>query len=113
MYAGGDFLIMPSKSEPCGLNQLYALKYGTIPIVHSTGGLSDTIIDYFKDYKNGTGFVFYNYSSKNLIDIIEKCVILYQNKNEINKIIKRAMKQDFSWKNSAKKYLELYYKILS
>jgi starch synthase len=113
MYAGGDFLIMPSKSEPCGLNQLYALKYGTIPIVHSTGGLSDTIIDYFKDYKNGTGFAFYNYSSKNLIDIIEKCVILYKNKNEINKIIKRAMKQDFSWKNSAKKYLELYYKILS
>ncbi len=108
--AGSDIFLMPSRYEPCGLNQIYSLRYGTIPIVFNTGGLADTITDW--DDKTGNGFKFYRYSSKELIKIIQKAVKQFGCKNEWNKLIKNAMVKDYSWSNSAEKYLNLYSQIL-
>lgn len=108
--AGSDIFLMPSKYEPCGLNQIYSLRYGTIPIVFNTGGLADTVTDW--DRKNGDGFVFYNYTSKELIKTVRNAVKIYQDKKAWNKLIYNAMIKDYSWSNSAQKYLNLYTQIL-
>ncbi|MBU0528531.1 glycogen/starch synthase, partial [bacterium] len=108
--AGSDMFLMPSRYEPCGLNQIYSLRYGTIPIVFNTGGLADTVANW--DGKNGDGFVFYHYTSKELIKTILEVVDLYQDKKAWKKLINNAMKNDYSWSNSAKKYLNLYTQIL-
>ena len=108
--AGSDMFLMPSRYEPCGLNQIYSLRYGTIPLVFNTGGLADTVTDW--DGKNGDGFVFYHYTTKELIKIIEKSVKNYQDKKTWKKIINNAMGKDYSWANSAEKYLNLYTLIL-
>ena len=108
IYAGADFLIVPSKFEPCGLNQLYSLKYGTIPIVRSTGGLADTIKNYTPETGRGYGFVFDDYSSKALLQVVKKAIELFKNQDTWKKLINRAMKQDFSWSKAAEKYVELY-----
>jgi starch synthase len=104
--AGSDIYLMPSKFEPCGLNQLYSLKYGTVPIVRKTGGLADTI----EDYKNGsgTGFVFDGYYSFEFMEALDRALELYQNKSDWEKLQKNGMKQDFSWEKAAEKYVELY-----
>ncbi len=110
--AGADMFLMPSRYEPCGLNQIYSLKYGTVPIVRKTGGLADTVHDW--DYyeklglKNGTGFVFEDYSSQAMIDAINRAIEKFQNKKIWKQIQINAMKADFSWNSSAKKYLQLY-----
>lgn len=106
--AGSDIFLMPSRYEPCGLNQLYSLRYGTLPVVRNTGGLEDSIIDYFADTEKGTGFKFYSYSSAEMLKALTKVVSLYQNRAEWEKIQIRAMSQDFSWETSAKQYIELY-----
>ena len=108
--AGSDMFLMPSRYEPCGLNQIYSLRYGTIPIVFNTGGLADTVTDW--DGKNGDGFVFYHYTSRDLINIIEKSVKNYRDKKTWKKIVNNAMEKDYSWSNSAEKYLNLYTLIL-
>lgn len=108
--AGADMFLMPSRYEPCGLNQLYSLRYGTIPIVFNTGGLADTVSDW--DGKNGDGFIFYRYTSKELIKTVRKAVKIYEDKKIWKKLIKNAMGQDYSWSNSAEKYLNLYTQIL-
>lgn len=104
--AAADMYLMPSKFEPCGLNQMYSLKYGTVPIVRNTGGLADTIIDYRKP--NGNGFLFNDYDPKELIKTIKQAVDLFSDKVKWNKLARQGMALDFSWKVSAQKYMKLY-----
>ena len=110
IYAGCDIFLMPSKYEPCGLGQMIALRYGALPLVHKTGGLADTITDYTEDPSNGDGFVFEEYTTDALIDAFKRALEVYNNKRKWNSIVKNCMQLDFSWKNSAKKYMELYEK---
>ncbi|CAB1276727.1 glycogen synthase GlgA [Candidatus Nitrosacidococcus tergens] len=115
IQAGVDIFLMPSYFEPCGLTQIYALRYGTIPIVHKVGGLADTIIDATPenlDRELATGFIFNNPTSSELLHAIERCLHLYAQPYLWQKLILTGMAQDFNWKNSAKRYLELYYKLL-
>jgi starch synthase len=106
VYAGSDFLLMPSRVEPCGLNQLYALRYGTLPVVRSTGGLKDTVIDF--DEEGGYGIRFDNVSVNDICDALNRALVLYQNTTQLNLLRKRMMALDFSWDRSAKEYINLY-----
>ncbi|NOY76783.1 MAG: glycogen synthase GlgA [Calditrichaeota bacterium] len=106
--AGSDMFLMPSKYEPCGLNQMYSLRYGTIPIVRKTGGLADTVVNFNPETHSGTGFVFEEYSASALIEAVKRAVETFQNKKIWVQLQKQAMKQDFSWDASAKEYLKLY-----
>lgn len=110
--AGSDMFLMPSRYEPCGLNQLYSLKYGTVPIVRETGGLADTIQDYNSVTGKGTGFVFKDYDSDELLETIKRALRVYQDKEVWTKLMKNGMQKDFSWQASAKKYEDLYQKAL-
>ncbi|HSW39470.1 MAG TPA: glycogen synthase GlgA [Acidobacteriota bacterium] len=109
--AGCDLFLMPSKFEPCGLNQLYSLRYGTIPVVRKTGGLSDTVIDYERG--KGTGFTFSEYSSRAMVACIGKALKAYSDVYSWKVLMIRAMSQDWSWTASARKYVRLYETILS
>jgi starch synthase len=104
--AGCDLFLMPSKFEPCGLNQLYSLRYGTIPIVRRTGGLADTVIPYGSE--NGAGFAFSKYSAEDMMGAIQQALKIYSNSPEWNALVIRAMSQDWSWNRSAREYLKLY-----
>jgi starch synthase len=106
--AGSDMFLMPSRYEPCGLNQLISLKYGTVPVVRKTGGLADTIESYDPDTGEGTGFVFENYDASELLDTIKLAASVYQKKRAWTNLMKNGMKKDFSWAASAERYLELY-----
>ena len=109
IYASADAFLMPSLFEPCGLSQLMALRYGTVPIVRETGGLKDTVWPYNEFEGTGTGFSFANYNAHEMLNIIRYAKhIYYDKKREWNKIVDRAMAVDFSWKTSAGKYQELY-----
>jgi len=101
IYAGSDIFLMPSKTEPCGLGQLIAMKYGTIPIVHKTGGLADTV-------DSNCGFVFENYDSKQLLETIKKAIDKYNDPEVWKLYIKNCMKKNFSWEKSVKEYVSLY-----
>lgn len=111
--AGSDMFLMPSRYEPCGLNQMYSLKYGTIPIVRATGGLDDTIREFDPQTEKGNGFKFAEYSSRALIEKVEKALAIYRNKNLWLKLMKNAMKEDFSWERSALQYEKIYYRALA
>lgn len=106
MYAGADFLLMPSRVEPCGLNQMYALRYGTIPIVRRTGGLQDTIKDYGEE--GGFGVCFNTASVGDICNGIHRALQLYDDKEKLNRIIKQIMQIDHSWQRSAGIYINLY-----
>lgn len=109
--AGSDIFLMPSRYEPCGLNQMYSLRYGTLPIVTNTGGLADTVIDTTKEnIADGTanGFVMHSSDTNTLLTTMQRAADLYENKPTWGSIQKTAMNKDFSWQNSAKKYLALY-----
>ena len=109
IYAASDAFLMPSLFEPCGLSQLMALRYGTIPIVRQTGGLKDTVEPYNKFEGTGTGFGFLNYNAHEMMQTVREAESLfYDRKREWNKMIDRAMAVDFSWKMSANKYQEMY-----
>lgn len=108
IYAGCDFFLMPSRYEPCGLGQLIALRYGSIPIVRRTGGLADTVVDYTASKAKGNGFVFYEFSKVGFLDALIRALSVYDNKAELEQIIQRAMNEDFSWKRSGQLYLDLY-----
>ena len=109
IYASCDAFLMPSLFEPCGLSQLMALRYGTVPIVRETGGLKDTVEPYNEYESTGTGFSFANYNAHEMLSSIQYAKYVYYNKKrEWNKIIDRAMAKDFSWNTSALKYQELY-----
>ena len=103
--------LMPSKYEPCGLNQIYSLAYGTVPIVRATGGLDDTIEDYDPSTGAGNGFKFSAYSSAALVAAVKGALAAYTQKQAWRKIIANAMACDFSWDRSAKEYLTLYRKL--
>ena len=112
IYAASDMYLMPSKSEPCGLSQLIAMRYGTIPIVNAVGGLKDTVIPFNIETKEGNGFNFQSYNADDMLGAINRALELYfNNKPTFNKVITNAISGDYSWKNSAKKYMELYLKI--
>ncbi len=107
MYAGADFILMPSRVEPCGLNQLYAMRYGTVPMVRNTGGLKDTVVDIGD--ANGYGFKFENATVQDMIHTIGRALDLYYNYNtQLQQMRQTMMKLNFSWVNSAAKYVELY-----
>ncbi len=111
--AGSDIYLMPSKTEPCGLNQMYSMVYGTVPVVHATGGLIDTVQNFDEKTGEGTGFVFEKYNVTSLIGELKRAVSIFVEKPETwTKIMKNGMKRDFSWLNSAKNYIELYNKIV-
>ncbi len=113
IYAGSDLFLMPSMFEPCGLSQLISLRYGTLPIVRETGGLRDTVLAYNEFTGDGNGFSFFNYNAHDMLYVIERATDLYKNKREIfNGLAIRAMKGEYGWDQSAKKYLELYETIL-
>lgn len=113
VLAGSDMFLVPSKYEPCGLDQLYSLKYGTVPIVRAVGGLDDTISDYDTSSDMGTGFKFTDYTPEALIGAIERAINLFKDKHAWLKLMKRAMAQDFSWESSAHGYVELYKKAIA
>ena len=106
IYASADFILMPSRVEPCGLNQLYALKYGTIPIVRSTGGLKDTVIDF--EEKEGYGIRFENVDSLEMVTALQRAITLYKDGKKVNQLRKLMMGLDFSWNKSAQEYDQLY-----
>ncbi len=109
IYASSDAFLMPSLFEPCGLSQLMALRYGTVPIVRETGGLKDTVQPYNEYENTGTGFSFTNYNAHEMLASIRYAErIYYDKKREWNKIVDRGMAVDFSWEVSAKKYQEMY-----
>ena len=109
IYAGADLFLMPSKSEPCGLSQMIAMRYGTVPIVRETGGLKDTVQPYEAWRDAGNGFTFANYSSSDMLHVIREAVYLYKDyPDAFSRLRKRAMKCDFSWARSAKEYLRIY-----
>ncbi len=106
IYAGSDIFLMPSAFEPCGLGQMIAMRYGTIPVVRSVGGLKDTVDQV--SGSNGTGFLFKKYDSKEFMKEIKKSLKLFENEKVWKKVQSNCMKKDFSWKASAKKYLKIY-----
>jgi len=110
--AGADIYLMPSMYEPCGLNQMYSLIYGTIPIVRETGGLADTVVNYNEQTGEGNGFVFKKYDAHAFLKEIKRALIIFEDTKTWQKIMKAGMKSDFSWLSSAKKYIELYKKVL-
>ena len=107
-YAGADMFLMPSKSEPCGLAQMIASQYGTVPVVRETGGLFDTIHAYNQYTGEGNGFSFTNYNAHEMMHVLENAVALYHDKEKWNALVKNVMDVDFSWNASAEKYLQLY-----
>ncbi len=106
--AGCDMYLMPSRYEPCGLNQMYSLNYGTVPIVRKTGGLADTVRDYYEFNKQGNGFSFWDFTPYALFTSINRALELFHQKGVWMEIVKRGMSEDFSWQHSARKYLEVY-----
>ena len=106
--AAADFFLMPSTFEPCGLNQLYSLRYGTIPIVNDVGGLSDSIIDLRLNQNNGNGFKLTEYSADCLIKTIRASAKYSENKDKMRRIRKRAMRANFNWGKSADHYLDIF-----
>jgi starch synthase len=108
IQAGADMLLMPSRCEPCGVTQLHALRYGTIPIVRATGGLADTVQNYEAKTEAGTGFVFKKEESEELIKTVERAIKLFQDRKRWSRLIKIAMKQDFSWEIAAERYTKVY-----
>lgn len=110
--AGSDIFLMPSKYEPCGLNQVYALRYGTVPIVSPVGGLLDTVAEYDPQIDDGTGFIMEKLDGKSLVNAVKRAINLYKDSEKWQKLQKRIMKEDFSWEISAKRYLDIYKRMI-
>lgn len=108
IYAGSDMFIMPSRFEPCGLGQLMAMRYGSVPVVRATGGLKDTVTDYQLDAKQATGFHFTHADSESLDAAVETAVGVYRQESTWSRMVSRAMRRDSSWQASAQAYIELY-----
>jgi starch synthase len=106
--AGADMFLMPSRFEPCGLNQMYSLKYGTVPIVRAAGGLDDTIENFDRATGRGNGFKFYDYDSARLLEKIYEALLVYADRDLWRTLMLNGMRADFSWDNSARRYVELY-----
>ncbi len=114
IYAGSDIFLIPSKYEPCGLGQMISFKYGTIPLVHKTGGLSDTVTDFDPLTKKGDGFTFTPYLKENFLKTLKFALYIYsKDKENWSYLVKKVMGYDFSWQASAKKYVELYKRVIA
>ena len=114
IYAGGDIYLMPSKSEPCGLSQMNAMRYGTVPVVHATGGLKDTVPPCDENGEGGLGFTFQSYNADDFYASLKRCLDLYNNKPEAFKALqKKEMDMDFSWNVPAGRYMELFNNMLA
>ena len=114
IYAGGDIYLMPSKSEPCGLSQMNAMRYGTVPVVHATGGLKDTVPGADENGNGGLGFTFQSYNGEDFRGAVERCLNLYNNDREGFRALQyRDMTQDFSWNVPAGRYMELFHHMLN
>lgn len=111
IIAGSDIFLIPSRYEPCGLTQMYSLKYGTVPLVRATGGLNDTVFNYDADSGAGNGFKFDEASSEALLKCIQQAIVLYKDKKGWKKLLSNGMKEDHSWKKSAERYIEIYKEI--
>ncbi|HWR44708.1 glycogen synthase GlgA [Sporomusa sp.] len=111
IYAGSDLFLMPSRFEPCGIGQLIALRYGSIPIVRQVGGLKDTITQFNPETGEGNGFSFINYNAHEMLSVIEEALTLYKDRTQWAKLIKNAMRSDHSWQRSASEYRALYEKL--
>ncbi len=112
IYSGADIFLMPSKQEPCGLSQMIACRYGTVPVVRKVGGLKDSITPYNDDRKKGNGFAFTNYNAHEMLYVLKDAIFTYKNKEEWAKIVKLAMRTDFSWKKSSLSYERIYNELL-
>lgn len=113
IYAGGDIYLMPSKSEPCGLSQMNAMRYGTIPVVHATGGLKDTVPPVDADGEGGLGFTFQSYNADDFLGALKRCLQLYKdNPAKFRALQRKCMRQDFSWDKPAGKYMTLFQKMI-
>jgi starch synthase len=112
IYAGCDLFLMPSHYEPCGLGQMIAQRYGTVPVVRKTGGLADTVTDYSAKTGRGTGFVFEEYTASALVESLERAFSVYRNKATWKRLVQAGMKQDFSWQQSAREYVKVYRKAM-
>jgi starch synthase len=110
--AGSDMYLMPSRYEPCGLNQIYSLKYGAVPIVRETGGLADTVVDADGNPAAGTGFTFQRYEAEELKGAVTRALAAYADRPRWDAIVRRGMARDFSWEASARAYVDLYGKAL-
>ncbi len=108
MEAGADLFLMPSRFEPCGLNQIYSLRYGTVPVVHATGGLEDTIEDLTRHPESGTGFKFRAYTARKLLDAVDRALGLAADAKALDTVRRRIMRVDYSWKRSAQEYIQAY-----
>ena len=108
IYAASDMFLMPSKYEPCGLSQMIAMRYGSIPIVRETGGLKDSVVPFNPVEKTGTGFTFKTFNAYDMLDAINRALGSYYNEEEWKAVVTNAMNEDFSWRQSAKKYIELF-----
>ncbi len=111
--AASDIFLMPSRYEPCGLNQMYSLRYGAVPVARNVGGLANTIIDVDVDPDNGTGFLFDAYTGEAMLAALDRAIARFQRKRAWTKIVKTGMRQDFSWDRSAEQYASLYSELLS
>lgn len=111
--AGADIFLMPSRYEPCGLNQIYSLKYGTVPVVRATGGLDDTVEQFDPSTGQGTGFKFHDYTPKALVEAVREALRIYRRPEVWHRLMRNGMAKEFSWKNSAQQYVELYEKLLT
>ena len=113
VYAGADLFLMPSAFEPCGLSQLIALRYGTVPVVRETGGLRDTVLSFNEYTGEGNGFSFFNYNAHDMLHVLQRALKYYHGDKETWAMLqRRGMETDYSWLNSSRKYLELYQKLL-
>jgi len=111
VYAGSDFFLMPSRYEPCGLSQMYAMRYGTLPIVHATGGLRDTVVPFLEDADRATGFAFEDYHAEGLLEAVDTALSAWRNPRAMRRLQRNAMKQDFTWEHSARLYEELFFEV--
>lgn len=108
IYAGADLFFMPSRSEPCGLAQMIAMRYGAVPVVHAVGGLKDTVIPFNPETGEGNGVTFLSYEAWDMLDALRRALALYHQKNVWRVVRRNGMSRDFSWGNSAKRYLDVY-----
>jgi starch synthase len=110
--AGSDMILMPSRYEPCGLNQIYGMKYGTVPVVRATGGLDDTVQEWSAEAETGTGFRFYDYRPEEFLAALRKAFVAFADKKQWRKLMRNGMARDYSWTKPAKEYIQIYEEIV-
>jgi starch synthase len=110
--AGSDIFLMPSRYEPGGLNQMYSLKYGTVPVVRATGGLEDSVEEWNAEAGTGTGFKFYGYNAQDLMAAMDRALTAFQGKDGWQKLMRNGMAKDYAWEHPAREYVEVYKEVL-